>query len=259
MKKISALALFAATGAFAFDYTLPVAKGTLEGDVMFGRNAGTGYYDDDGENQDISGSPAVMTPALQVKYGIMDGLDVSLQLDYEMRNEDAGDVSGIDRPDLGVKYVVPDLGVGGFLNVSLPFGSEDIAGDEPATTIFGGVLYGKTFDKIEVNAAAGYAFNTEDGAKEKQDEIDIYAQGQYNVNEMVGPYLGIGFDKTLEKQVDGNGVDKSSGYLLTLKPGANVTLNDKMACELSVPVTVMGANNPAAWGIAAGFYYSIGL
>ncbi|HQF53744.1 MAG TPA: hypothetical protein PK208_01365 [Fibrobacteria bacterium] len=215
-------------------------------------------YDDEGEKFEFNGSPAVMMPGLQVKYGIIDGLDVEVALAYAMKNEDAGDVSGLAKPEIGLKYVAPDLGVGGFLNVELPFGSEDIVGENPQTKIQGGVIYGKAFGQIAVNALAGYVFETEEkDLKSKQDALEIYAQGQYNVNEMIGPYLGVEFFKTFDAQYDGETVEESAGYLLTLQPGVNVTIDANMAAELSVPVTVMGKSNPAAWGIAAAFKYSI--
>ena len=260
MKKLVTLALLAATGSFAFDQYLPVAKGKLETDVMFGYSSMSGFYDADGEKQDVpSGySPAVMTPALQLKYGIIDGLDVSLAVNYAMYNEDAGDVSGLGAPELAVKYVVADLGVGGFLNLTMPFGSEDIVGEEPGMGIMGGVIYGKTFGQVVVNALAGYEFNTENGAKMKQDNLSIYARGQYNVTPMVGPYLGVDFNKSFDMKYDGEAIDETAGQLLTLKPGANIVINEQMAAELTVPVTVLGKNNTASWGIAAGFYYTLG-
>ena len=265
MKKLVTLALLAATGSFAFDQYLPVAKGKLETDVMFGYTSVTGGYDADGEKNDVpSGySPASMAPALQLKYGIIDGLDVSLALNYTMVNEDlsyTGEaVSGLGAPELAVKYVVADLGVGGFLNLTMPFGSEDIVGEEPGMGIMGGVIYGKTFGQVVVNALAGYEFNTENGAKMKQDNLSIYAQGQYNVTPMVGPYLGVDFNKSFDMKYDGEAIDETAGQLLTLKPGAKIVINEQMAAELTVPVTVLGKNNTASWGIAAGFYYTLGL
>lgn len=267
MKKLVTLALLAATGSFAFDQYLPVGKGKLETDVMFNYMSIGGAYDEDGKSQDAPSSLSLsaMAPALQLKYGIIDGLDVSLALNYTMKSEDLSALSGSDKavsglgaPELAVKYVVADLGIGGFLNFTAPLGSKDIVGDEPGMGFMAGVLYGKTFGQVVVNALAGYEFNTEDGNKVKQDNLGVYAQGQYNVTPMVGPYLGVDFAKSFDTQFDGESAG-DAGYLLTLKPGANITINDKMAAELTVPVTVMGKNNYSAWGVYAGFYYTLGL
>lgn len=260
MKKISGFAvLAAAAGSFAFDQYLPVAKGKLETDVMFTHFVPTGGYDADGKSYSAEGSPASEVPSLQFKYGILDGFDVSLYAEYDINNKDYGDNSGLARPQLALKYVVPDLGVGGFVNVSIPVGSEDIVTDEPITSVFGGVIYGKTFGPAVVNAFAGYLFNTEDAGKAKQDFIDIYAQGQYNATDKIGPYLGVDFTKAFEAKVDGTSISESDGYLLTLKPGINYVVSDKIALEATVPVAVLGKSASSYWAVYAGFYYTIGL
>ena len=262
MKRSAILAVLAvAGGAFAFDQYLPVGKGKLESDLMVQRTAQSGGYDADGKSQSLTseeGSPATTTPSLQFKYGIIDGLDVELLAAYELRNKDNGDVSGLSRPELALKYVHPEMGVGGFLNVALPMGSEKIVGEKPATTFFVGAIYGKTFGQIVVNAFADYQFNTE-SEKMKQDAIQVYAQGQYNVNTQIGPYLGVDYAKAFEMQMDGTSVPKSDGYLLTLKPGLNFAVNEMIAIEANVPVTVMGKSKESSWALYAGVYYTIGL
>lgn len=270
MKKLTALALLAISGgAFAFDQYLPVAQNKLEADAEFSYIAVGGGYDNGGTKQSATGSPSLMVPAIQLKYGIIAGLDAEVYVDYQLQNKDfsstGSSVSGLDRPQLAVKYAHPELGLGGFVNVALPLGSKDIVGDKPATQIMGGVIYGKTFDQIVVNALADYQYNTEDANKIKQDAIEAYAQGQFNVTPMIGPYLGVDFIKTLNTTMDGTSADPSdAGYGLTLKPGANITINDKMAAELTVPVAVMGKNttslaNASYWGIYVGFYYTFSL
>lgn len=259
MKKITALALLAVSGgAFAFDQYLPVAKNKLEADAEFSYSALTGY--DDGGSRSSHGSPSLMTPAIQLKYGIIDGLDAEVYAEYDIANKDAGDVSGINRPQVAIKYAHPELGVGAFVNVAIPVGSKDIVGDSPATQIQGGVIYGKTFGQIVANAFADYQYSTEDDNKTKQDAIEVYAQGQFNVTPIVGPYLGVDFVKTFEHKYDGEGAD-DAGYLLTLKPGSNFTINDKFAAELTVPVSIIGKNAAPAtsWGVYVGAYYTFAL
>jgi len=277
-RTLSAVAL-ATASTFAFDQYLPVAPKALETDVMYTYSAGTGGYDADGKkhdlkipNEDRTGtttlSPVTQMPSLALKYGIIPGLDAELALTYTVKNKDAGDVKGLDRPQLAVKYAHPELGVGGFVNVSVPVGSEDIVGKDPITTIAGGALYGKTFGQVKVNAFGQYVFNTEaketdavtgTTTKTKQDSYEIYAQGEFDVTPQVGPYLGVDYTGFLEKQVDGKGEKDSDGYLLTLKPGGNFVVNDKIAVEANVPVTVLGKKQPASWGIYVGAYYTLGL
>lgn len=272
MKKIAIPAiLVAASSVLAFDQYLPLSKGKLETDVMFTHTAGTGFYDGDGKKQDAEGSPAVEMPSIQLKYGIIDGLDAELYLEYDFVNEDASAtgeaVSGLVRPQLALKYAHPELGLGGYLNVALPVGSEDLVGKDPATTINVGAIYGKTFGPAVVNTYAEYQFNTE-VEKYKQDAIHAYLQGQYNATDKIGPYLGVDYIQALEASYDGEAVSKSGGYLLTLKPGANFIATDAIALELTVPVTVLGKSAEgedggftagSSWSVYAGFYYTIGL
>ncbi|MCB9495901.1 MAG: hypothetical protein H6686_03335 [Fibrobacteria bacterium] len=275
MKRTSSLAALSALAvtspSMAFDVYLPVAPKTIEADLMFTHQAALGSYDMDGKKQDLpSGvSPALETPSLQVKYGIMDGLDAGFQLDFGMYNKDMGKkfnettfeseaVSGLEAPSVFVKYAHPEFGAGAFVNVGLPMGSEDIVGKKPATAIEGGLIYGKTFGQVVVNATASYTFNTE-VEKVKQDAMEVKAQGQFNVNEQVGPYLGLDYSMDFEETVDGTATKDSDSYLLTVYPGTNYKINDAFAAEIAVPVTVMGKNDGALWGVYAGVYYSIGL
>lgn len=259
MKRTLSVVAFAAVASFAFDQYAPVAPKTLQAGVSYGYTAFTGEYDADGEKQDYDTDPAANAPGLRLKYGIIPGLDAELALDYVMLNEDAGDVSGISKPEIGVKYVHPEIGAGGYLNVVLPVGSEDIVGDDPNTTIEVGALYVKSFGQFAVNALAGYDFMLENDAKLKQDVIKAMLQGQFNVTEQVGPYLAAEFDKALEAQYDGEGIPESDGYVLAIVPGVNVKPVEKVDVELYVPFTVMGQTARAAWGIGANVSYSLGL
>lgn len=261
-RKLSQALLAAATAPFAFDVYLPLEPRTLETDLGYEIGFGIGGYDADGAFQDAGdASPMTQAPSVQVKYGILPGLDVEAAASLELRNEDANEgtaVSGLSQPELALKYVHPELGLGGFVNVAFPVGSEDIVGDEPATGITLGVIGGKTFGQIAVNAYAGYVYTTEVESW-KQDELTTYAQAQYNLSEMVGPYLGLAWDKGLEGTWDGDARPESVWWILTANPGANFVFNDRLSAEASVPVTLAGNNVDASWGLFAGVYYTLGL
>lgn len=259
MKKIAILAL-AASSAFAYDEYGTVKARSLEADVMYTHTFITGDYDEDGDKQDAEGSPASMNPALQLKYGIMDGLDVEVVVPYVITNEDAGDVSGLSKPQLDVKYLHP-VGVGALVGVDLPLGGEDIVGSDPAMALRLGAILSKSIDKLALNGWALYTLNFEDGSDSKYkagDVIDIYAKPQYNVTDKIGPYLGIDFQKSFDSEFDGESND-NAGYLLTLKPGLNYIINDKFGAELNVPVTVLGKYYGASVSIYAGLYSTFAL
>jgi len=260
MKKTLISALLAlSAGAFAYDEYGTVAKGKTEVDAMYTHTFGTGGYDADGKKQDAEGSPASMVPSLQVKYGIIDGLDVELAGSYTIYNKDAGDVSGLGKPQLDVKYVHA-LGFGALIGVDLPFGGKDIVGENPTVALRVGPVLAKTIDKVALNGWALYTLNFEDKDKNKSaDGLDVYFKPQYNVTDKIGPYLGIDYQTNIGKKqyadFDGATVKEDpKSYLVTLKPGINYVIDGTYSAELNVPVTVVGQNNSASVAVYVGFY-----
>jgi hypothetical protein len=275
MKKtfLAAAVLSCAVGTFAYDEYGTVKAKSLEADVMYTHTFGMGVYNSDGDKKDYKDwngediSPAYMAPSLQLKYGIIDGLDVEAVVPFLMTNKDAGDKSGLNKPQIDVKYLNP-IGVGVLVGVDLPLGGEDIVGTDPALALRGGLILSKNIDKLALNGWALYTHNFEDGSEAKYkagDVLDFYVKPQYNVTDKIGPYLGIDFIKTFDSESDGNS-NGDAGYLLTLKPGLNYVINDKFGAELNVPVTILGKNQtPSATGpgasvsIYAGFYSTFAL
>lgn len=262
MKKtfLAAAALSCAAGTFAYDEYGTVKAKSLEADVMYTHTFVNGYYNSDGDKKDVDGSPATMNPALQLKYGIIDGLDVEAVIPFLMTNKDAGDKSGLNKPQIDVKYLNP-IGVGALVGADLPLGGKDIVGDDPALALRVGAILSKNIDKLALNGWLLYTRNFEDGSDEKYkagDVLDFYIKPQYNVTDKIGPYLGIDFTKSFDSEYDGQSND-DAGYLLTLKPGLNYVINDKFGAELNVPVTVLGQNEPASVSIYVGFYSTFSL
>lgn len=290
MKKIASLAVLAATtSVFAWDEYGALGAKKLEVDVMLNYSSVTGGYDADGKKEDLPSDVSMSTinPVLGVKYGIIDGLDVELAVPYISNSMEFGDedesVSGLDRTNLGVKYTHA-TGFGGFVAVDLPFGSEDIVGKDPATSIYAALQYTKTFGKVALNDFVLYKTTLEVEDMKPADLLQIYIKPQYNVTDKVGLYLGLDYQMNLGKAktvVDPTedmteeeivtaimaGVDLSPVVgevdpeysLLTLKPGVNYIVNDAIGIEATAPVTVMGKNAGAYIGAYLGFYYTIGL
>ncbi|MEK7392230.1 MAG: hypothetical protein AAB214_06660 [Fibrobacterota bacterium] len=261
MKKtlLAAAVLALTSGAFAYDEYGTVAKGKTEVDVMYAHTLGMGTYDADAKKQDAEGSPVTYNPSLQVKYGVLDGLDVELSANYLIYNKDAGDASGLNKPQLDVKYVHA-LGFGGLIGVDLPFGGKDIVGKNPVAALRVGPVLAKTIDKMVFNGWALVAVNFEDKDKNKAaNGLDVYFKPQYNVTDKIGPYLGVDYQTNLGKgqkvDEDGNTYKHDpKSYLLTVKPGINYILDGTYSAELNVPVTVIGQNNTATAGVYVGFY-----
>lgn len=196
--------LAAAASVSAWDEYGPVAKGKTEVDLM-------GTYA-------LSPEAGNLTPSLQVKYGVIDGLDVevadAMPTDPEF---------GFGKPNIAVKYSHPETGLGGFVAVDLPFASEKID-DDPQAAYYFALQYTKTFGSIVLNDWAMFSssFQTEDDGI-----VDLYVKPQYNATDKIGPYLG------LEYITSG----KFEGYTFVAKPGVNVILTDVFSVEAQVPVS----------------------
>jgi len=196
-------ALSVASSVSAWDEYAPVAKGKIEVDLMATYN--------------ISPTAGGFTPSLQVKYGIIDGLDVEA---FAATPTDPN--FGLDRPNIALKYNHAATGLGGFIAVDLPVASDKINAD-PQTGYTFGAQYLKTFDKIVLNDWAYFAstFQTGDDGK-----VDVYIKPQYNVTDKIGPYVGVEWFTT----------GKFEGYTIAVKPGINYIITDVYAVEANLPI-----------------------
>jgi|GEM_PF-5694605 len=254
-RTIPAVLVLAAAASFAadIDHDLPIAPAATELRAGYDHGFGTGSYNNDGDKTGSSSS-STATPMAQVKYGVFPELEVEAVLQFTMRNKEASwtgkDASGLKRPELGLKYVPKELGLGVFAVLYVPVGTEDIEGAEPITTLEGGLLYGRTFGQLAVNASASYIFDTESEGLWKQDKLDVFAKGSYEMSGQLAPSLAIDFRKKLEGKYDGKSQTDSDGYLLTLRPGATYAFDDRLQAEASLPFTAVGRNDYAWWGIS---------
>ena len=125
------VSLSLATAAFGVDEYLPIEAGKFEVDVGYTYSGMNGAYDDDGEKQDGIEGTANVVP-IQLKYGIMPGLDVGVVWAFASATTDLGilgefDASGFGQPEIALKYAMMDLGAGAFVNFVAPFATGDFA------------------------------------------------------------------------------------------------------------------------------------
>lgn len=258
-KVVAIIGMGLLTSSFGLDEYLSIEPGKVELDAGYTYLGGLGSYNDDGEKQDPIGdaSPMQNLIPLQVKYGVMPGLDVELAAIVAMYNEDAGDMSGLQAPELAVKYTHVPINAGAYVNIALPFALGDFGDPAPGLGIGFGAVYGKRFGDFRLTAQAGYTINMESGDDIKAaDKLLIYAKPEAMWTEFIGTYLGLKYEMFGEGEVAGVG-DGKDGNLITVLPGANVVLLPWLAYEVNVPVTVMGKNQNAFWGISANVYVTL--
>ena len=223
MKKISLLAIAALVASVgAYDEYAPMAMGKTEVDVM--------------ANYNIAPEAGGLTPSLQVKYGIIEGLDVEVFVAMPTDPE-----FGLGQPNIALKYNQAETGFGGFVAIDLPFASEKINADPQVGYTFA-VQYLKTFDKIVLNDWLLFNSTFQDG---HDGMIDLYVKPQYNVSDKIGPYLG------LQWQTSG----KFEGYAISFKPGINYIVNEMISVEGQVPVKKTKDVDDLYVGVYAGAYF----
>lgn len=276
MKKVVAIIGLAMIGSsFGLDEYLPVEAGKLEVDLGYGFTNVTGEYDPDGEKQDLPDGSSQMGHAipLQLKYGIMPGLDVEVLWAFQMASIESDaippfipamdeSVSGFGQPEIALKYAMMDIGAGAYVNFVAPFATGDFADpDAPPMALSLGAVYSKLFvPQFNLTAQLNYRLNFEAENKSQDGNVfTLYAKPEFRFNEFGGAYLGLRYDMFGESQFDGDAQTDTDGYLFSLLPGWNATWLPTVATEVNVPITLMGKNSEAFWGVNAAVYVTIPL
>ena len=263
MKKLVAATCLCMAGAgYCVDEYLPIEKGKVELDGGYSFQKPSGSYNDDGDKDDLpSGvSPFSNMVPLQVKYGIMPGLDVEAAWTGTMNNKDYGDLAGFGQPDVAVKYAVPAVGAGAYVDFILPVATGNLDQPEPAMGIQLGAVYGNRFGDFRATGTASYRINMENEDKYKAGNVlSIYLKPEAMWTEYIGTYLGLRYDMAGEGEVDAGPIKITipDGNLITVAPGLNAVLLPWLAYEVNVPITVMGKNAVAAWGAWASVYVTL--
>lgn len=276
MKKVVAIIGLAMVGSsFGLDEYLPVEAGKLEVDLGYSLTNVTGGYDKDGEKADLDDGTSIMGHVipLQLKYGIIPGLDVEVLWGFQMASFTADAVppipaidessSGFGQPEIALKYALMDIGAGAYVNFIAPFATGDFADpDAPPMALSLGAVYTKLFvPQFNLTAQLNYRLNFEAEDKSQDGNVlSVYAKPEFRFNEFGGAYLGLRYDMFGEDtDITGETTPDSDGSLITLLPGWNATWLPTVATEVNVPITVMGTSTESFWGINAAVYVTIPL
>jgi hypothetical protein len=275
MKKVMAIiGLGLISSSFALDEYLPVEAGKLEVDFAYNLASKTGDYDSDGDKKDLAdgASSSIQLIPLQLKYGIMPGLDVEVVLAYKMTSDKAdaappfpavdNSSSGLDQPEIAVKYAMTEIGAGAYVNFIAPFATGDFADpDAPPMALAFGAVYSKLLvPQFNLAAQLQYRLNFEGESKFQAGNVFmLYAKPEFRFSEFGGAYLGLKYEMAGETQFDGKAFKDSDGNMFTVLPGWNATWLPNLATEVNIPYTLMGKNATAYWGINVNVYYTLAL
>jgi hypothetical protein len=252
-----------AASALALDAYLPLSPRVMEIDLGMERGAQLGSFDKDGEKRDAEADKNPLTMPVQGKFGLIEGLEGSMGVNYIMQDVDGK--SGFDRPLLGLKYADTCYHVGGFLAVNLPIGFEEVMkdGGNYASMVFG-ALYGFNRDRFHLLANAAYTYNTENEDESKKDQLHFFAKPEYPValaalskkKQYLGLYLGLNYDFYFNHTKQSESYDLTEN-LFSLLPGINYTFNRILSSELTLTYPIMGTNASNVQSVRFQLYFSL--
>lgn len=255
--------LLVAVPAFALDEYQPAEEGVIAVDLRNAFDWGLGEYDPEGSLREPEGSPFVWSPGVQVRLGLPNLTEISLELPLAVLNKDAlgadeGDW-GFEQSRLGFKLGIEDWPVAVVGAVDFPLGHTAIIGDEPRWRfLVGGIAHWER-KKFVIDGSVTWTVTpaNEDGIR-RGDVWEVLARPQYKFNSVLTPYLGGIATVTTAGKV--NEVrDGQMSRLFTLQPGTFIGLNEEFIAEVQAPVTVAGDwPEAASAGIYVGLTYLMG-
>jgi|GEM_PF-2007246 len=258
--------LFAALGlassAFALDEYLPLAPRVMEIDLGMERGSNLGYYDKSWEMVDYEREKSPLTMPVQGKFGLIDGLEGSMGINYILQDVDGN--TGFDRPLLALKYADTGYHAGGYLAIALPIGFEEVMNSGNFASMIFGLLYGFEMPQFKILANASYTINTEDEDETKNDQLHFFAKPEYPLpipalakhKQYLGVYLGLNYDYTFNATVNGKSDDVKT-HLFSLLPGINYSLNRVVSSELTLTYPLFGKNAFNVPALRLNFYFTL--
>jgi hypothetical protein len=248
--------------AMALDEFLPISPRVMQVDVGMIRSEIMGTYGEDWENDNVEALNNPLILPMQGKFGLSEGLEGSLALDYILEDRDSH--SGLDRPVIALKYADTTLGAGGFLALTLPIGFEDVllAGNYATFTL--GAMYAKSWGRWGLLANTSYNYSTEDKDENKSDFVTVFAKPSCSIpfdwlnrnGQDFRVIWGMRYLFGFNTIVAGSSVDVTQ-HLFSVHPGGLYRLNKVFSGEMFLNFTLSGKNQPVSRGIEVKFHVSL--
>jgi len=204
----------------------------------------TGAYDSDGTIYEASTVWNTYDIPLTVYYEIITGLQLGLKAGFKLETENTDIPYGLDQAALSIQYTF-DFGLGAYVDMYLPFGSEDVVGSVPELYFNFALFYYKEFDNFFISSEAVYTLTFAGDDDTKNDIFKITLQPGYILNDLFSVTLGMEFDYAFDLVVGGKTQDDTSTYVMILSPGVNYNVLDFLTVSLAVPVSLFGAGSAA--------------
>lgn len=255
--------LLVAVPAFALDEYQPAEEGVIAVDFYNSVDWWLGDYDSDGVIQTPEGNPWAWSPSAQLRLGLPNYTEISLEIPAVFMNKDAlGEDEwdwGFYQSTLGFKMGIEEWKVALVGAVEFPMGTEKMVGDDLRWKFKLGGIGNWGYKKFAIDGMVLWTATPADNDGIARGDVwTLSARPQYAVNNLVAPYLGLVAD--IEMAGDDNGKrDGVVSHLLTLQPGCFLTFNDEWSMDLQAPVTVKGdAPQSATAGVYVGMTLNMG-
>jgi hypothetical protein len=202
----------------------------------------TGYYDADGTVKEADSLLNTYSLPLTLYYEIITGLELGLKAGFKLETLENDVPYGPDQVAVSVKYTF-DFGLGAYVDMYLPIGSEEIVGTTPELYFNFALFYYTEWEGFFVSSEAVYMLTFAGDDKTTYDNFKITAQPGYVLSDLFQVTLGLEFDYFLNQVFDGEVVSDSSNYVFKVSPGVSYEILEFLSLSLEVPVTVFGASS----------------
>lgn len=248
-----------ALSSTASDLFMPIAQGQMQAglsanyfriqDTYYGN--GESYSIDPALGADASISSAGI--AAFFTYGVVPQADLTLKIPLRTFSEDTddrkSDGSGFDKPQIIAKYGLSKIGIAGFLELHLPFGTEELVGAEPQTTGVLGVLVDRQDGAFLLRGDIQYHWIPEQDDVDSANAITFDARPGFEVQPGLFAELDLNYIVAGERTMNGRDVENSDYSRWTIAPGALWKFDEVSKAELLIPYTIGGSNTLGGFGI----------
>jgi len=225
-KKIALAAALAATASFATWDKFPVLE-NHKGQAK----AGLAY--------NTQGKWSGMDLNVGARYAIIQNFELGVALPYTIFTKYDGNdgADGLGNLPVMLRYQFMPM-MNAFLDVTVPIGEEDLTWhSKDGLGLHFGVQYSQNFGMVSLGSELGLAVEATDGDDKTNPpwDLNVGAEGDFAVNQMITPYVGLDLNILLGKaSYDGHDADESNTGDMGVAPylGVGIAFNPMFTLDL---------------------------
>lgn len=183
------------------------------------------------------------------RYTVIPNLELGIKLGYVLFTHWDGDDAeqdGLDNLPIMVRYqFMPNMNA--FLDVTLPIGNDDVVGDDGEIVFHFGAQYSQKMGMVNLGAELGLQLETAGDDKTTPPwTLNIGAEGDFALNQMFTPYVGIDLYMLMGKfTYDGDSEGDSFTGDLLFNPYLGVDIVFNAMFDLDISANFLFGNSDA--------------